>query len=72
MNLIQPKGCSWPPYLLTSRTGAIHDPKLLCIPERGSCDKTVSKSLRFEALELCLSEKQMPQVVVFINRRQNQ
>lgn len=33
---------------------------------------TVSKPLRFEALELCLSEKQTPQVIVFIRSRSNQ
>ena len=29
------------------------------------CVKTVSKPLRFEPLELCLSEEQTPQVIVF-------
>ena len=36
-----------------------------------SCTETVSKPLRFEPLEICLSEKQTPQVVVFIRRGQN-
>ena len=39
---------------------------------RCCCVKTVSKLLLFGALELYLSEKQMPQVVGFIRSRQNQ
>jgi hypothetical protein len=37
-----------------------------------ACAKTVSKPLPFDALEFCLSEKQTPQVIVFIGRRQNE
>ena len=37
-----------------------------------ACVKTVSKPLRFELLELCLSEKQTPKVIVFVRSRQNQ
>ena len=36
------------------------------------CAETVSKPVRFEPLELCLSEKQMPQVVVFARSGRNQ
>ena len=36
------------------------------------CVKTVSKPLRFGALEFCLSEKQTPQVIVFTGSRQNE
>jgi hypothetical protein len=36
------------------------------------CVKTVLKPLPFGALELCLSEKQIPQVVVLIRSRQNE
>ena len=36
------------------------------------CVKTVSKPLRFGAMELCLSEKQMPQVIGLIRSCQNQ
>jgi len=36
------------------------------------CVKTVSKPLRFEPLEFCLSEKQTPQVIVFTGSRQNE
>jgi hypothetical protein len=37
-----------------------------------SCVKTVSKPLLFWALELCLSEKQKPQMIVFNRSRRNQ
>lgn len=36
------------------------------------CTETVSKPLPFGAMELCLSEKQIPQVVVFMRSRQNE
>src|SRR5260370_24103395 len=36
----------------------------------GGCVKTVSEPLRFQALEICLSEKQTPQVIVFSTSRQ--
>ena len=42
------------------------------LEEWPGCVKTVSKLLLFGALELYLSEKQMPQVVGFIRSRQNQ
>jgi hypothetical protein len=36
------------------------------------CTETVSKPLVFGAPEICLSEKQSPQVIVFIRSRQNE
>ncbi len=39
---------------------------------RASCTETVSKAVRFGPLDLCLSERQIPQVIVFIRRDRNQ
>ena len=48
-------------------------PRMPVNPKAGfSCTETVSKPLLFWAPELCLSEKQTPQVIVFIKSRQKE
>ena len=60
------------PYAMSwTHTGSAQLIGLGLTGSRG-CTETVSKPLRFEALEFCLSEKRTPQAIVFIRSRQNE